>query len=230
MTYTREEAEEALQAAIDDFREGLYSTAVAAVADHGVKVRTLQRRLQGYESLYTRSVNSKTLNPAQEQALFEYIYRLDRIGMSSTPKMLRSSANYILRCHDQADRQVGPNWVTRFLQRNPHLLKRKQNPLAVERKLTQDVETMERHFTRFLDAYKELGIKKQDLYNMDETGFRIGCDRAHIVITLEASKRLVLTDADNRDYITSIECVGASNDGYVLLAFLIVASKWILNK
>jgi len=150
--------------------------------------------------------------------------------MSPTPKMLRSSANYILRCHDQADRQVGPNWVTRFLQRNPHLLKRKQNPLAVERKLTQDVETMERHFTHFLDACKELGIKRQDLYNMDETGFRIGCGRAHIVITLKASKRLVLMDADNRDYITSIECVGASIDGYVLPAFLIVTSKWILNK
>ncbi len=230
MAYTREKTEEALQAAIDDFREGLYPTAVAAAADHGVKVRTLQRRLQGYGSLYTRSINSKTLNPAQEQALFEYIYRLDRIGMSPTPKMLRSSANYILRCHDQADRQVGPNWVTRFLQRNPHLLKRKQNPLAVERKLTQDVETMERHFTHFLDACKELGIKRQDLYNMDETGFRIGCGRAHIVITLKASKRLVLMDADNRDYITSIECVGASIDGYVLPAFLIVTSKWILNK
>jgi len=109
MTYTREEVEEALQAAIDDFREGLYPIAAAVVANHGVKVRTLQRRLQGYESLYTRSINSKTLNLAQEQALFEYIYRLDRIGMSSISKMLRSSANYILRCHDQADRQVGPN-------------------------------------------------------------------------------------------------------------------------
>jgi len=150
--------------------------------------------------------------------------------MSPTSKMLRSSANYILRCHGQADRQVGPNWVTRFLQRNPHLLKRRQNPLTVERKLTQDVETMKRHFTRFKDTCKELGIKRQDLYNMDEIGFRIGCGRAHIVITLEPRKRLVLTDADNRDYITSIECVGVGTDDYALSTFLIVAGKWILNK
>jgi len=230
MTYTREKAEKTLQAAIDDFRESLYSIVVVVVADHGVKVRTLQRRLQGYESLYTRSVNSKTLNSAQEQALFEYIYRLNRIDMSSIPKMLRSSANYILRCHDQANRQVEPNWVTRFLQRNSHLLKRKQNSLVVERKLTQDVETIERHFTRFLDACKELEIKRQNLYNMDEIGFRIKCDKAYIVITLKTSKRLVLMNANNRDYITSIECVDASNDSYVLLAFLIVTSKWILNK
>jgi len=45
MTYTREEAKEALQATIDDFREGFYPIVVAAAADHGVKVRTLQRRL-----------------------------------------------------------------------------------------------------------------------------------------------------------------------------------------
>jgi len=45
MTYTREEAEEALQATIDDFREDLYLIVVVVVADHGVKVRTLQRRL-----------------------------------------------------------------------------------------------------------------------------------------------------------------------------------------
>ncbi len=45
MIYTREKIEEALQAAIDDFREDLYSIVVVVVANHGVKVRTLQRRL-----------------------------------------------------------------------------------------------------------------------------------------------------------------------------------------
>ena len=100
MNYTHEDAEEALQAAIDDFREGLYLIAVVAAANHGVKVRTLQRRLQGYELLYTRSINSKTLNSTQEQALFEYIYRLNWINMSSISKMLRSSVNYILRCYN----------------------------------------------------------------------------------------------------------------------------------
>jgi len=45
MNYTHEDAEEALQATIDDFREGLYSIAVVVVADYGVKARTLQRRL-----------------------------------------------------------------------------------------------------------------------------------------------------------------------------------------
>ena len=60
---------------------------------------------------------------------------------------------------------------------------------------------------------------------MDEIDFRIECDKVYIVITLKASKRLVLIDANNCDYITSIECVDASTNNYVLLSFLIVTSK-----
>ena len=40
---------------------------------------------------------------------------------------------------------------------------------------------------------------------MDETGFCVGCDRAHWVITLDPDKLLLLTNPDNREYITSAE-------------------------
>lgn len=40
---------------------------------------------------------------------------------------------------------------------------------------------------------------------MDEKGFRIGCGRAHLVITLDPNKPLRMTDPKNRDYITSVE-------------------------
>lgn len=60
---------------------------------------------------------------------------------------------------------------------------------------------------------------------MNETNFRIECDRAYTIITLETSKRLIFTNANNRDYIISIECVDVDNDDYALLAFLIVTSK-----
>ena len=41
---------------------------------------------------------------------------------------------------------------------------------------------------------------------MNETGFRIECKRAQIVITLNPRNLLRMTDPDNRDYITSVEC------------------------
>lgn len=42
---------------------------------------------------------------------------------------------------------------------------------------------------------------------MDERGFRVGCGIAHWVITMDAEKRLLLSDADNREFLTACESV-----------------------
>ena len=57
---------------------------------------------------------------------------------------------------------------------------------------------------------------------MNETSFRIDVDRAQTIITMKLHKRLLLADANNRDYITSIECISADTDEYALLTFLII--------
>ena len=49
-----------------------------------------------------------------------------------------------------------------------------------------------------------------------------------MVVTMKATKQLVLTDAVNCDYVTSIECISAN--GYALPSFLIVAGKHLLDK
>ena len=63
----------------------------------------------------------------------------------------------------------------------------------------------------------------RDIYNMDETGFRVGVGKSQWVITEEWNKPLYQTDADNRDYITSVECISGS--GYTLPPMLILAGK-----
>ena len=74
---------------------------------------------------------------------------------------------------------------------------------------------------------------------MNETGFHIDCDKAHIMLSIKFKKKFILTDAANRymlilkkkmryvlisliyrDYITSIECIGATD--YCLSFFLII--------
>ena len=65
------------------------------------------------------------------------------------------------------------------------------------------------------------------IYNFDETGFRIGVGKSQWVITEESSLSLYQTDADNRDYLTSIECV--SGTGFALPPILILAGKQHLD-
>ena len=42
---------------------------------------------------------------------------------------------------------------------------------------------------------------------MDETGFRVGCGVAHWVITMDAEKKLLLSDPDNREVLTACESI-----------------------
>ena len=60
------------------------------------------------------------------------------------------------------------------------------------------------------------------------TGFRAGCGRAHWVITLNPDKPLLLTDPDNREYITSVESI--SGGGKTIPPMLILCGIYILER
>ena len=49
-----------------------------------------------------------------------------------------------------------------------------------------------------------------DIYNFDETGFRIDVEKSQWVITEEYTLPLHQTDADNREYLTSVKCVSGN--------------------
>ena len=55
---------------------------------------------------------------------------------------------------------------------------------------------------------------------MDETGFRIGCGKAHWVLSAHKIKQLLLTDPDNRSYVTSVECISAG--GFAMSSMIIM--------
>ncbi len=63
---------------------------------------------------------------------------------------------------------------------------------------------------------------------MNETGFRIDCGRAQLVVTLDPNKPLRMTDPDNRTYLTFVECV--SSEGWFIPPMLILAGVHILHK
>ena len=100
MSQSTEDREEAIQSALEDIREGIYSNAAKAAVAFGISVRLLQRRVQRSESRFDRSVINRALNETQEETLFQYIERLDRIEMSLIARMIRSSVNYLLKLND----------------------------------------------------------------------------------------------------------------------------------
>ena len=63
---------------------------------------------------------------------------------------------------------------------------------------------------------------------MDETGFRLGCGKPCVIITLDIKKPFKMTDSDNCEYITSMEVISA--DGEIISSMLIVKGSFILYR
>lgn len=71
------------------------------------------------------------------------------------------AANYLLSL-DGLNRGVGVHWTDRFLDRHPEYFKRKQKPLAVERKNAHN------HFESFRKLDEWFGLASEDMWKMDD--------------------------------------------------------------
>jgi hypothetical protein len=121
-------------------------------------------------------------------------------------------------------------WASRWLQRNKEWFKTcRSKTLAAERKAVHTKKELEEHFERFRMAMQEFGIAREDLYNFDETGFRIGiANSRRIVITHTTTKYVFLADPNNRDFITSVEYI--CGNGTAIKPMIILKDSVFLEK
>ena len=101
--------------------------------------------------------------------------------------------------------------------------------MAAERKHAHNGKDIREYFEAYRAAREARGIVDEDVWNMDETGFRIGYGRAHWVVSGHSRKPLLLTDPDNREYVTSCECISAGGRDIppmVIIAGVLILEKW----
>ena len=102
--------------------------------------------------------------------------------------MIVGAANYLIRFEN---RVVGHQWLKRFLKRKPEYHIRKQKPLVVEQKHSHSVNDKSDYFEKIERVMREKGTTKLDVWNMDETGFQIGCGKAQLVVTMELTSLFI---------------------------------------
>jgi hypothetical protein len=84
---------------------------------YGVNRSTLSRRHRGVQgSMKDHAINLQLLSPQQEEELMKYIIRLTERGLPPTKEMIQSFA------HEVAKKEVGEEWVLRFVERNKDAL------------------------------------------------------------------------------------------------------------
>ena len=224
--------EDAISDAITALNEGFYSTPTEAAKAYNVAPCTVQRKLQGMSSQSSRTSSNRALNSQQEQAIRNYLKRLDDTGISAILSMLCGAANYLLKRSHFDPYTFPPTisscWPRRFFNRNKQFFKKKQKPLAIDRKNAHNIED----FTIYFEKYKEIriqrGITDADVWNMDETGFCVEYKVAYLVSTMDAEKKLLLSDPDNREFLTGCESI--SGGGVKIPPMLILSDALILEK
>ena len=211
MSAIYETLEQRMEWTLNALRDERYLNVAAATRAYDLQTRTFQMHVKRIDFRKNHKSTHTALSPAQEQALLKYIARLDSIGMSLKIKMIRSAANHLFKLANSLNpkpRRVSRNWITRFADRYD-VYKKKQKSLNVARKTSEELKQLKQHFVRFRRVCKKRNIKLSNLYNMDETGFRVNCDKNHWILTLNKLLPQRLNDSNNRESVTSIECINS---------------------
>jgi hypothetical protein len=195
-----------------------------------VPYERLRSRLKGYQSkTAVRGLHNRALKPDQESALRQYLTKMDELGLPARLHMVQSTAN-ALRAQDFPRWNPPPllsdEWDKRWLDRQPGLFKAKRKPLAADRKNAHDPEVLQTHFDEYKEVVIKYDITKEDTWNFDETGYRMGIARFDWVVTVDPNRRIYSKDPDNRESLTGIECI--SGGGKDIPPMLIMTEVQIL--
>ncbi|OAQ58169.1 DDE superfamily endonuclease [Pochonia chlamydosporia 170] len=204
---------------VDDFPDAK----VAKVArEFGVPRNRLRYRLQGRPPKIGRPAVNLKLSRPEEAALCRYIDRLDNINLAVRPEFITDAANHILRERSgRADLVIGSKWTSRFLKRHGYF-KTLQKKLHSERQASEDLTRVSQYFQSLQKVIQEKGIPPDDIWNMDETGFRIGAGKDQLIVT-KRRRAHYFGIPENRESATAIEAVSAS--GEFIPAFLILSGQ-----
>ena len=96
MSSTYRITQDRISGAINALHDGDYSNLTATARAFGVDPKTVQRRLWGGASKRSPLPTNRARNFEQEQAVRDYIERLNKRNVSAKVSMIRAAANYIL--------------------------------------------------------------------------------------------------------------------------------------
>ena len=123
---------------------------------------------------------------------------------------------------------VGKHWTRPFIQQKPELQTRMSRSYDNQRALCEDPTKIQDWFRLVANTIAKYGIREEDIYNFDETGFLMGVIGSTLVETSsERRSNAKLVQPGNREWVTCIQ--GANSQGWTTPPFLIFKGKWHLS-
>jgi Tc5 transposase DNA-binding domain len=145
----------------------------------------IQRRWKGtHQSKSDRDPTNQRLEEHQERALSWYLTRLWEIGVPLRQKLIAAAATEILTTAHPDDNfpSLGERWAARWLDRHSEFQVQREKSIEIERQRAMNAAQIQDFFTKYHDAVNNYKIEKCDVWNMDETGLRVGIGRGQWVV------------------------------------------------
>ena len=214
--------EEAIQSAIRDYLLGRFPSVRRAAGAYNVAHSTLSDRLNGALPKASTPPSNRALTLIEEEVVYQKILDLDLRGYSPTQAIIRSWASSITKA--RTGREVGQRWAHNFVKRHSGLETRLLRRLSNQRAKNEDPEVITEWFTLVQNMIAFYGITEHDIYNFDESGFRLGhCQNTMVVTATERRQRPRALVSDSTQWQTVIACVNA--EGWSVPPYIIFSSK-----
>jgi len=219
--------EDRIQQAIKYLQENPGASLAKAVREFAVPRGRLRYRAEGRPPRKGIRAANTRLTVAEEAAVCRYIDRLDHINLAVRAEFITDAANAILRERSRdPEAHVGCRWTTRFIKRH-HYSKRLQKTLNSNRAASEDLNTVKEYFEKLQQVIHEQGIVANDIWNMDETGFRIGVGKNQLIIT-KRKRAHYFSLPENSESATAVEAI--STAGEACPAFLILSGQMVMSQ
>jgi hypothetical protein len=182
MTSTYIAIEHRIQKAINALNTRQNPSQTEIAREFNVPLQRLRSRLAGHPpASAVRGLHNRKLKPDQDLALHTYIKRLDELGLPVRLNMIQSTANALIR-QDYPRWAYPPplnaQWTKRWLDRQSDLHKAKRKPLTAAQKNAHNLKLLQGHFDAYHELVQRYDITKNDTWNFDETGYRMGIARS----------------------------------------------------
>ncbi|KAF5269036.1 hypothetical protein FOXYS1_31 [Fusarium oxysporum] len=190
-----------------------------------VNLWKLRRRQAGIQSRRDTIQKSRKLTDLEEQIIVQFVLDLDSRGFPSRLRFIEEIANSLLT--DRNASPVGKRWAHNFVKRQPELKTRLFRKYDYQRAKCEDPTIIRGWFRHVQNTIAKYGIRSDDIWNFDETGFMMGLIMAGMAVTgSERQGRPKAVQPGNREWITVIQAVNA--EGQAIPPFIIGAGQYHL--
>ena len=170
--------EKRMHAAIQAAKNG--TSVRAAARKHSIPRTTLQRHINGGQTIHEAHEKQQSLSPRQEAHLVRWVKLQTKLGFSSPHSRLMMYALRISRASG-GPKTFGRHWIRCFLQRNPELNTLRSVRYDWKRANAACSTNIVKFFQRLDDPLMS-AIPLAHTYNADEIGSQIGIGDAPLVI------------------------------------------------